>query len=131
MELLLIRSYYKESTNGALFRDTRFVGFTIELPWLDNRRNISCIPEGSYALAPRFSDKFSHHLQVLDVPGRSLILIHPANNAKRDLEGCIAPVTALTGIGKGNSSKPQLDKLMAQCYQIFDRKEKVKLIIKS
>lgn len=131
MELLLIRSYYKEGTNGALFRDGKFVGFTIELPWLDNKRNISCIPEGSYELAPRFSEKFKHHLQVLDVPGRSLILFHPANDAKRDLEGCIAPVTTLTGIGKGSNSKPQLDKLMALCYQVFDRKEKVKLIIKS
>ena len=131
MDLVLHRTYLEGGTNGALFRDGKFAGFTIELPWLDNKRNISCIPEGSYELVSRFSVKFKHHLQVLDVPGRSLILLHPANDAKRDLEGCIAPVTNLTGVGKGSNSKPQLDKLMASCYQVFDRKEKVKLIIKS
>ncbi|GAL00513.1 hypothetical protein JCM19314_2121 [Nonlabens ulvanivorans] len=63
--------------------------------------------------------------------GRSLILLHPANNAKRELRGCIAPVTQLTGIGKGINSKPLLQKLVSLCYQAFDRKEKVLLTIKS
>ena len=82
---------------------------------------MSCIPEGEYKLKARYSPKFRHHLHIADVKGRSLILLHPANNAKRELRGCIAPVTQLTGIGKGNNSKPLLQKLVSLCYQAFDR----------
>lgn len=40
-----------------------------------------------------------------DVPGRLFILIHPANDAMLELKGCIAPVTKLTGEGKGIASR--------------------------
>ena len=131
MELVLYRTYFKKGTNGALFIHNQFLGFTIELPWRENKRNISCIPEGKYELKARFSEKFKHHLQLENVPGRSLILLHPANDALKELEGCIAPVTQLTGIGKGLSSRLLMQKVVASCYQAFERKEKVFLIIKS
>ncbi|WP_340154691.1 DUF5675 family protein [uncultured Winogradskyella sp.] len=131
MNVLLHRTYFEEGTNSALFYNGQFLGFTIELPWLKNQRNVSCIPEGEYKLKARYSPKFGHHLHIADVKGRSLILLHPANNAKRELRGCIAPVTQLTGIGKGNNSKPLLQKLVSLCYQAFDRNENVLLIIKS
>ena len=131
MELHLHRTYFKEGTNGALFINQQFLGFTIELPWLDNKRNISCIPEGSYELKARFSEKFKHHLHLVNVKDRNLILIHPANDALKELEGCISPVTQLTGIGKGLSSRLLLQKIVASCYQAFERKEKVFLTIKS
>lgn len=131
MDLVLQRTYFKEGTNGALFYNGRFFGFIIELPWKNNKRNISCIPEGVYRLKARFSEKFKHHLLVEGVPGRSLILIHPANDAKRDLRGCIAPVTQLTGIGKGLYSRAKLQKIIAACHQAFERGEHVTLTIKS
>ena len=131
MNVLLQRTYFEEGTNSALFNNGHFLGFAIELPWLNNQRNVSCIPEGEYELKARFSPKFSHHLHIVDVTGRSLILLHPANNAKRELRGCIAPVKQLTGIGKGNNSKPLLQKLVSLCYQAFDRNENVLLTIKS
>lgn len=131
MEILLVRNYFEEGTNGALFIKNNFLGFTIELPWIDNKKNESCIPEGSYILKARFSKKFNHHLVLENVTNRSLILIHPANNAKVELRGCIAPVTHLTGIGKGLYSKPLLDKILSICHQAFERKETVQLIIKS
>jgi hypothetical protein len=131
MELTLQRSYFKEGTNSVLFVNGTFLGFTIELPWIDNIRNKSCVPEGRYVLKARFSEKYKHHLVLENVDQRSLILIHAANNAKLELKGCIAPVTYLTGIGKGLSSKPLLDKILSSCYQAFERKEIVELIIKS
>lgn len=63
--------------------------------------------------------------------GRSFILFHPANDAKRDLEGCIAPVTYLSGIGKGVYSRDAMQKLLSLVYQAQDRKEKILLTIKS
>lgn len=130
MELLLKRSYFEKGTNGALFVNSHLICFVIELPWLENKRNVSCIPEGRYEVVPRFSPRFKNHLHVLDVPGRSLILIHPANDALRDLEGCLAPVSQLSDIGKGWSSKIALNKLLSLCFQAYDRKEKVFLEIK-
>ena len=97
MELELFRTYDPEGTNGEL---KLVVCNTIELPWLQNQRNISCIPEERYELRKRFIKKFGLHLLVVDVPDRSWILIHPANDAKTQLKGCIAPVTQLTGPGK-------------------------------
>jgi hypothetical protein len=131
MEITLQRSYFKEGTNGVLFINNTFLGFTIELPWLENIRNKSCIPEGNYILKARFSENFKHHLILENVDQRSLILIHAANNASLELKGCISPVTYLNGIGKGLYSKPLLDKLLSKCYQAFDRKETIQLIIKS
>jgi len=62
---------------------------TLELPWKDNQRNISCIPEGEYEV--ELYDSPSHgpgtfHLK--DVPGRTYILIH-AGNYTRDTAGCV------------------------------------------
>jgi hypothetical protein len=131
MELQMQRSYFKEGTNSVLFINGVFLGFTIELPWNNNTRGKSCIPEGTYFLKARFSKKFKHHLVLENVDHRTLILIHPANHAKEELRGCIAPVTYLTGIGKGLKSKPLLDILLSKCYQAFDRKEIIELTIKS
>lgn len=131
MDLLLKRSYFEKGTNGALFINGNLICFMIELPWQDNRRNISCIPEGPYEIIPRSSPRFRNHLHVQNVSGRSLILIHPANNAAKELRGCLAPVSQLSGIGQGRSSRDALNKLLSLCYQAFDRKEKVTLTIKS
>lgn len=67
-----------------------FSCFSLELPWNDNKVGASCIPPGTYKLLHRSSPKYGNHLHVLDVPGRSYILIHPANYVSQ-LRGCIAP----------------------------------------
>jgi len=131
MNILLHRTYLKEGTNGVLFYKGKFLGFVIELPWENNKKRISCIAEGVYTLKPRFSEKFKHHLQLENVVGRSLILIHPANDAQKELQGCLAPVSKLSGIGKGLASTPLFQKIVSICYQAFDRKETVTLTIKS
>jgi hypothetical protein len=101
MTLLLLRQYGERGTNGTLFLNGKKVCFTIELPWKQNTVRISCIPEGTYVLQLRTSMLFGKHLLVKDVPGRSLILIHPANDALQELHGCIAPVSIITAEGKG------------------------------
>lgn len=128
---MLQRAYFKQGTNGTLFSSEKFLCHTIELPWLNNKRNISCIPEGTYEIIPRFSKRFQNHLNIKNVKGRSLILFHPGNNALKDLEGCIAPVNYLNGIGKGLYSNDALQKLLSLVYQAKDRKEKITLTIKS
>jgi hypothetical protein len=131
MELVLKRSYFEKGTNGALFVNGQFLCFTIELPWRENQRNISCIPEGTYEIVPRNSKRFQNHLHVQDVKGRSLILIHPANNALKELRGCIAPVSQLTDIGKGWKSREALNKLLTLSYRALELKKTITLTIKS
>lgn len=130
MELELIRSYHPEGTNGELYSADKIICFTIELPWLLNQRNVSCIPEGRYELRKRWVKKFGHHLLVVDVPDRSWILIHPATDAKLHLKGCIAPVTKLTGARKGSQSNMANEKLKALVQEAFGKDEKVFLNIK-
>lgn len=131
MELELIRTYFPNGTNGELLHNNKRVCSTIELPWLDNKQRVSCIPEGRYELTKRYSQKFGHHLLVNEVKGRELILIHPANDAIKELKGCIAPVSVCNGEGKGNNSKLSLKKLLAVTSIEFDKGNKVFITIKS
>jgi hypothetical protein len=105
MELVLKRTYYPSGTNGTIYMDGVKICHSIELPWLDNKPQRSCIPEGKYELKKRWSPKYGHHYWLQDVPGRAFILIHPANNAKKELHGCIAPVLYLAGEGRGSYSR--------------------------
>ena len=130
MELELVRTYHPGGTNGMLYYNSSFQCFTIELPWLNNQHSISCIPEGRYGLSMRYTLKRGTHLLVNGVRDRALILIHPANDALKELQGCIAPVSTLTGEGKGNLSKIAFDKLIKLVQELIG-KGPVFLIIKS
>jgi hypothetical protein len=68
---------------------------------------------------------------VKDVPNRKFILFHPANNAQKELQGCIAPVTKLSGPGLGLMSRIAFEKLKRIVYQALDNKESVELIVQS
>lgn len=65
---------------------------TLELPWKENKRNISCIPKGSYIVRKRKAEESPSraydHFMVQDVPNRSYILWH-AGNYNTDIKGCI------------------------------------------
>lgn len=131
MELMLARTRHPEGTNGMLSHDEKHVCYTIELPWLENMRHVSCIPDGRYVLQKRFAEKRGEHLVVMDVPDRSGILIHPANYALEQLRGCIAPVTTLTGPGRGIQSCAAMATLHALVFPAMKRKEQVFLTIKT
>ena len=62
--------------------------FTIENPWLDNKKTDSCIPTGTYICKPVNSPRFGKTIEVTDVPNRSHILFH-AGNSPDDTDGCI------------------------------------------
>lgn len=79
---------YQNATPGVLAIDGQPSFVTLELPWLENARNISCIPMGIYKCQRVNSPKFGVAYHLLDVPERSEILIH-AGNTIEDIEGCI------------------------------------------
>ena len=131
MVLFLTRTYFPEGTNGKIQCEGKVICNTIELPWKKNEKRVSCIPEGKYFIRKRYSQKFKWHLEVVDVKNRSFILFHPANNALNELNGCIAPVTKLSGPGLGLMSRKAFEKLKMFVYGALDRKESVELLISS
>ena len=131
MVLVLSRTYFPDGTNGKLECEGKFICCTIELPWINNEKRVSCIPEGEYLLRKRYSRKFQWHIEVVEVKNRSFILLHPANNAQKELNGCIAPVTKLSGPGLGLQSKQAFIKLKNLVYKTLDCSETVSLIVQS
>ena len=74
---------------------------TMEKPYLDNQKDISCVPPGLYDLLPRKSPTQGNtyylsnpklNVSLNDQAGRTYIQIHVANRASQ-LKGCIAPGT--------------------------------------
>lgn len=131
MVLVLSRTYFPDGTNGKLECEGKFICYTIELPWTANKKRVSCIPEGKYLLRKRYSKKFRWHIEVVDVENRSFILFHPANNAQKELNGCIAPVTKLSGAGLGLESRQAFIKLKSLVYKALECEDSVSLIVKS
>ena len=131
MVLLLTRTYFPNGTNGKLECEGKLICNTIELPWKNNETRVSCIPEGNYFIKKRYSQKFQWHLVIENVQNRSLILFHPANNALQELNGCIAPVTKLSGPGLGLMSRKAFITLKRLVYKVLDTNESVELIVKS
>ena len=129
MDLILKRMYLPQGTNGQLWLQQQLICMTIELPWKNNLKRKSCIPEGKYPLKKRFSERFGWHVWIDLVPNRSLILFHPANDALKELNGCIAPVTSLLGEGKGIDSRKAFERLKKIVYEYLQRGEEVNLHI--
>jgi hypothetical protein len=122
----LDRHYDKHQTKGNLLINKEGASYqckTLELPWKENKSQISCIPEGTYPVKIRYSKKYGTHLHITDVPNRDLILIHWANyvgsnNPKSghpDLLGCV-------GVGEryGDITKDGIDELL-NSKNIFDK----------
>jgi hypothetical protein len=91
-EVILIRiSDDGKQTMGALtIKGTDFGCKTLERPYVKNKTNISSIPKGTYNCKWTYSPFLSRFAyEVINVPMRSGIRIHPANYVN-ELKGCIA-----------------------------------------
>lgn len=82
------------------------VFFTLELPWKENRRNISRIPPGTYQAKKFQSPRFKREVILLDeVPFRDAIEIHPLNYV-HETRGCIGVSLAIDDLN--NDGTPDL-----------------------
>ena len=84
-----------QGTEGILVTEN-FNCKTLELPWRNNQKGISCIPAGTYKVEIRISNKYGRIYWVRKVPNRTYILIHSGNYAgdknkgfKTHVMGCI------------------------------------------
>lgn len=76
-------------TFGILLRASGIpFALTLERPWLDNKKGVSCIPARSYLCQRIVSPKFGETFQVVNVPDRDEILFHKGN-INEDSHGCI------------------------------------------
>ena len=93
INLLILRdTFTDESTIGELFLNGERFCDTLELPYRDNQRSVSCIPTGEYKVRMRYPRESATreylHLLIQEVKDRSYILFHRGNSAK-DTRGCV------------------------------------------
>ena len=86
-DIKIYRWYLDDCTLGRLYCDD-FQCFTLELPWLSNQPNISCIPSGEYDYEVGVSPKNGRVIHIREVKNRAHIQIHKGNFTS-DIEGCI------------------------------------------
>ena len=131
INLLLIRDIFTEkSTLGELFLNGERMCDTLELPYKDNQRSVSCIPSGRYKVRLRYPRESATrnylHLLVQDVKDRSYILIHRGNKPSHT-QGCI-----LVGLGSQqdvvHNSTLAMDLLIKEIINLGG--ENINLIIK-
>mgnify|MGYP003646407404 FL=1 len=132
INLLLIRDTFTEnSTLGELFINGERFCDTLENPWVNNKKNVSCIPRGEYKVRLRLARESATrdylHLLVEDVENRSYILLHRGNYPK-DTSGCI-----LVGLGSEQdvvyNSTLAMDLVMKEILNLGG--ENINLIIKN
>lgn len=75
---------------------------TLELPWRNNQKQISCIPAGEYNVEIRLSNKYGRVYWVRHVPNRTYILIHSGNYAGDVSKGFKSHVMGCILLGKKN-----------------------------
>ena len=131
MELLIERYPHskKETIGSGFVLENDFIKYefnTLELPWKNNEKRVSCIPIGDYKVVKRRSKKYGNHFHILDVPNRSYILIHNANFYTQIL-GCVAVGSDLSDINGDNEidvidSVNTLEKLVKLLPDEFDLK---------
>ncbi len=127
MTIELQRFYQDGWTDGMILIKGVVVCQSIELKWANNARNISCVPEGAYPVSIIQHPKHGDCLRVDGVKGRSGILIHVANDAQKELRGCIAPVFSLTGNGKGQYSRLALTYIIENLRRSGEKKHFIKI----
>jgi hypothetical protein len=106
MKITVQRTYLPLATlgEGTVFNENFEIVFqfkTLELPWKDNQRRISCYPEGDYMVWKMLPTKKRNYeyFWVQDVPGRDSILWHPGNYTRQIL-GCTLPGESFIDLDK-------------------------------
>lgn len=129
MKLSLVRKVKTgKSTIGELSIDGKFFYYTLELPWRDNKEDISCIPLGIFTVELRWSPRFERKVPwILNVPERKDAEIH-IGNFPSNTHGCV-----LVGLRKGvdyiEDSTKAFVSLMVQLTAATLRKEEITLEI--
>lgn len=104
--------------------------FTLERPWKNNLKDISCIPKGQYKVSWTRSLKFPlGSYEVLDVSNRSGVRFH-SGNFFFQVDGCILLGDGLTDINHDKKSDVIDSKVTVKKFEdLMDRKDFILKII--
>ena len=127
MRLIIDRIYNTYQTESSIRLEDNGIIFSLkglELPWKNNHKHISCIPQGKYKATNHISPAFGKSIWIKDIPNRSEILIHVGNFIGSNInngddpesDGCIlvgSEFLDLTGDGINDlvNSRVTIDKL--------------------
>jgi hypothetical protein len=109
--MLLLRRYKKGWTEGKFVLPEGDLCYCLEREWLNNKEDVSCIPEGTYIFKRDRHGRFQWY-SCDNVKNRTNIEIHGGNTVDDSL-GCLLPCIGLVN-GFGRSSK-------AACNLIKDK----------
>jgi len=116
-------------TLGELNADG-FKCLTLERPWKNNAKGISCIPTGTYLCKHTFSPKFlKYTYELKDTNPRTGIRIHPGNFFF-DIEGCILLGDSYKDLNKDGKVDVQNSKITIQKFEEIMGKKDFLLVIK-
>jgi hypothetical protein len=91
IKLTLKRTHENEfGTHGQFQVTDEIICFTLEPLWKNNKRDVSCIPAGTYKMTRHDSPNHGDVFKIHNVPKRGDILVHPGNTIK-DTLGCALP----------------------------------------
>ncbi len=78
-------------TFGIFFNEGLPFALTLENSWINNVRNISCIPIGRYKCQRYISPKHGETFRIMNVPNRGEIegIIFHKGNLDDDTRGCV------------------------------------------
>lgn len=136
MKIVISRTYHDNYTLGQMFvlngHELLYRCKCIELPWLNNQRNVSCIPEGEYNAVKELHQTKGKVFRLLYVRGRSGILVHKGNFVAgyvKDSEGCILPGLYHEDInGDGNLDVAESGKAMDALWDVLPERFKIVII---
>lgn len=77
-----------QCTMGYLLVNDNVLCYTLELPWLWNLQEVSCIPEGEYKGYLRYDKNDKWRIQLEGVPNREAVQIH-VGNYTTETKGCV------------------------------------------
>ena len=111
-----------QATEGELFIDGDFAGFTLEPPRLDPPAKPRAIPTGSYDLTWAHSTKHKMFVPLVEnVPDFEGIEIH-VGNFPQDTEGCLLVATTRKK-DEIDTSRPVIQAVYAKVQAAFDANE--------
>lgn len=124
---------------GSIYIDGVFYCNTVEQPWRQNRRFVSCVPVGVYDLvaydSPKYGKTYALSNPDLDVvvyqadadEGQRYACLFHAANWSRQLQGCIAPGKDLawgkTGVYKPNLMVTESRNTLAKLLPLLENEE--------
>lgn len=103
MEPIKVTITRETSGDEGTFGTLEMEGFkckTGELPWRDNKPQVSCVPPGTYSALWQDSPKHGMCYHLVGVPDRSFVEIHSANFVGDKLKGYACEMLGCITLGK-------------------------------